>query len=227
MILYNNALYLLYDGQGHQTYLTSRETGRSVYFETDAGGRIAGITDWGGRQTALSYDGGGHLVKVVGPSLCVTYFDYDGAGDLSARTDPEGRTVHYGYDDAHRLNVESYGGSGAYFNYHDGQTDVVAPDRAATYYVHDRGYVIVYKDALGRETNRKPLYTNVDATGHATYFYYNDNRRRSYSGDAKGHGIYFEYDSLWIDFLAARTNALGNTRRYEYRPPGEPHEGGR
>ena len=54
----------------------------AVYFQADGSGRVTSVTDWGGRQTTLSYDGGGRLNTVVGPALCVTYFGYDAGGNL-------------------------------------------------------------------------------------------------------------------------------------------------
>jgi YD repeat-containing protein len=115
--LYDNTLYFYYDGSGYHHYLLSHETGRAVYFQTDAGGRVTSVKDWGGRETALSYDGGGRLNKVVGPSLCVTYFSYDAGGNLNRLTDPEGRTLYYQYDGTDRVTSETYGSAATYFAY--------------------------------------------------------------------------------------------------------------
>jgi hypothetical protein len=49
-----NSVYFYYDGSSHYQKALSKETGRALYFETDTGGRITSVKDWGGRETAVS-----------------------------------------------------------------------------------------------------------------------------------------------------------------------------
>jgi len=99
-------------------------------------------------------------------------------------------------------------------------TTVIDALGGVTYYQYEGAYVTSVKDPLGREATHDGLDSDTDPAGRTTYYHYADGQV-VYSGDAEGYGTYYQYGPMWIDFRSAESDALGNTRYYEYRCPGQ------
>ncbi|MFC5290282.1 RHS repeat-associated core domain-containing protein [Actinokineospora guangxiensis] len=74
----------------------------STKYEYDRKGRLAKVTDSGGRVRSFEYDLRGRQIKAIDPDRGATTMSYNDEDELVTTTDARGETVAYTYDDLGR-----------------------------------------------------------------------------------------------------------------------------
>ncbi|WP_249070105.1 RHS repeat domain-containing protein [Argonema antarcticum] len=194
------------------------DSGKSISFGRDAGGRITSVTDAMGYQVKYSYDEFGDLVKVTDQENRETKFIYDNQRThyLKEIIDPLGRTgAKTEYDEKGRLK-QVLNGANVPINmeYKPEESIQIIKDvygKPTTYRYDERGNVLEVKDALG----------------HSTLFEYDEDNNLTQSKDANNLITKYDYDEKGN--LTSRTEAycgcptvVPGTTYYTYNQYGQP-----
>jgi RHS repeat-associated protein len=159
-------------------------------------GNVLSATDAEGRTSYYSYSstyGSAYLTEqstLVGTQNVVTTNTYDRAtGNLLSTTDPNGQTTSYQYDALGRVTVTTY----------PAVSGISATTRSS------------YDDANN-------VLTTTDANGHVTREYFDGLARETelqlWNGSSAYSTVYYTYN--WLDQVATKTTATGNTYYYGY-----------
>ena len=196
-------------------------SGRVVQLETDGDGRIAAVTDVGGRKFRYSYDDHGNLTAAKTPLTGHTKFAYDAADRLVKTLDAKGNTVReVAYDDNDRVAAYSERGRSYVLRYtSDSMTERVEPSSGSVWrYRHRDGVVVAETGPDGNMMSRVLLDGRVTST--------TDRRENtiSYQRDeignvtrmADAHGATIIEHVPGTALARSITNALGNKTTFEY-----------
>jgi RHS repeat-associated protein len=224
-----------FDSQGHLLTIVTRAGWTTTLAYAD--GRLARVTDPGGRTLVLSYNGEGRLTRVEGPGGLFAQYDYDGQGRLVSVSDGLGARWTYTYSDttpARLTSVRDANGHVVEQHTYDAAGRVVAFTQAdgvkalALEYVDSSHTRIT--DSLGRQTTYTfgvfgdlPLVTQVDGPCPCgqpdTTITYDARGRSLQEMDALGHTMQYEYDA--DGNLAQITDALGQVTTFTYNGFGQ------
>ncbi|WP_249070113.1 putative Ig domain-containing protein [Argonema antarcticum] len=187
------------------------DSGKSISFGRDAGGRITSVTDLLGKQVKYQYDAKGDLVGVTDRENNTTTFEYFAPNRphfLTEINDPLGRPkVRTEYDEKGRLKKQlDVNGKDMEFIYDPAnsiQTVFDVFDKPTTYVYDERGNVVQEVNALGGITKR-----TFDENNNLLSQTNPENETFTYTYDSDGN-------------LITVTNPLGNVTRYTFNRFGE------
>ncbi len=158
--------------------------GNAIVLRHDAAGRLAAVTDSGGRELALSYGRDGLLEQIEGPHpdepgrrVVLVRYQYDPRGNLVYAHDALGQTTRYEYRDRLLAREVNRNGLSFYFEYDgsDEKAGCVHTWGDGGIYDHKLAYragVTVVEDSLGHKTTYHHrgglVWKTVDALGAVT-----------------------------------------------------------
>lgn len=179
---------------------------RSIGFEYDARGNLAGVRDARGAWSRMTYDAQDNLVEMVDRAGQTAAYSYDDADRLTAHRDGSGKTMLFDYDERGNL------------------TRITDPLDVTSRLGYDAaGNLVEIADATGRV--RKLRYDDVgnlagleEAPGEWTDLAYDDAGRLIAVTDPEGFRSRFEYDRA--NHLVRATDPVGAQTRYSYDDAG-------
>ncbi|MCU7905887.1 MAG: tandem-95 repeat protein, partial [Candidatus Thiodiazotropha sp. (ex Epidulcina cf. delphinae)] len=186
----------------------THSSGKSVTFNRDGNGRIAGVTDPAGNRIVYGYSPGGDLITVTDRNQAVSTYAYNNSHGLLDMLDPLGRRlIRNIYDDEGRLTAqEDSQGNRTTFSHDLGANQSVVTNR--------RGFSTQYGyDERGNVT------TQVDALNHITTYTFDAHDNQLSKTDALGHVSTATYNAN--DDQLTQTDPLGHTVSYAYNDRGQ------
>jgi RHS repeat-associated protein len=208
----------------HRPLTYTDAAGGTTQYTYNSAGQQTSATNPLGQKTTYVYNATGDLTRIINADGKVAAsFTYDSFDRVASYTDSEGWEVDYAYDAANRL------------------TKAVYPDGTSEQYTYDKLDLASYKDRQGHiwryvhDADRR-LISVTDPLGHVTrYTYYEDGTLKSLT-DPDGHTTTWDIDAesrqtakIYADGtretyqygsatsrLAAVTDALGQTKTYQY-----------
>lgn len=161
------------------------QTGSEEYRTTSFGyhhtGRLASMTDPGGKLWRFDYDQLGDMIGTTDPKGSRTSYTYDAQGRLASVTDPLGKTTFYERDAVGRV-----------------KTVTLADGNKLAFTYDGAGRLSSTEDPLKRKTQRGydgqgRLQSVLDAAHGTTTFGYSSRSRMTRLTDAEGRATRFEY----------------------------------
>ncbi len=224
-----------FDSNGRLQTIVTRAGWRTLF--TYANGRLATVTDPGGRVLTFTYSTTGQLTRVEGPGGLFAQYTYDPQGRLVSAADALGTRWTYTYSDttpSRLTSVRDANGHVVESHTYDSQGRVIATTeadgvKALTLAYLDASHTRV-TDSLGRITTYTfgtfgdlLLVTQIQGPcvcgSPDTTFEYDTQGRRTRQTDARGNSTAFEYDPEGN--LIKVTDALGQTTASTYNPFGQ------
>jgi RHS repeat-associated protein len=224
-----------FDAEGHLLTIVTRAGWTTAF--TYANGRLATVTDPGGRTLRLSYTGDAHLARVEGPGGLFAQYAYDSAGRLVSVADAVGTRWTYTYSDSSPSQLTSVVDANGHVveqhTYDDTGLVIATAEangvKALTLAYQDSSHTQV-TDSLGWVTTYTfgvfgdlPLVTQVDGPCPCgrpdTAIDYDTQGRRIRETDALGHVTRYEHDA--DGNLTQVTDALGQVTASTYNAFGQ------
>jgi RHS repeat-associated protein len=204
--------------------LKLKRTKLTQYF--NAQGKLTRLTDRQGHAVTLQYAGDWQLHSVTDAVGRVTRFHYTPQGKISAVVDPLGRQATFTYDNNHHLvTTVDMAGTRVEYTYDKASymTAIATPQgQMALQYgatPHFRDFPAVIKalrDPLGNTTifdTDPSIAWVIDAQGHQTFYFNNDNGETTEITDPLGHKTHLAYTH---GNLTRVTDANGHVTTLEY-----------
>ncbi len=220
---------------GRLQAITTRTGWRTTFGYSD--GRLAAVTDPGGRTLSFTYDESGRLIRVEGPESLFAKYSYDTQGRLVAVADAMRTRWTYTYSDtslSRLTSVQDANGNLVEAHTYDREGRVIATTAAngvkAISLLYLSGNQTKVTDSLGRVTTYTfgmygdlPLVTRVEGPcpcgSPDSIIEYDAGGRRVAQTDARGNTTRFEYDAAGN--LIKLTDSLTQARTWSYNAFGQ------
>jgi RHS repeat-associated protein len=208
----------------HRPLTYTDAAGQTTHYTYNSAGQLTSQTNPLGQKTIYNYNSTGDLIEIVNADgKPAASFTYDSADRVASFTDAGGWKVDFGYDNADRVTAATYpDGTTEQYTYHwlDLASYTDRQGRVWTYgYDADRRLTAV-TDPLGQKTTytyyeNNALKSLTDPNGHMTSWGIDVESRPTAKIYADGTATTYSYE-LTTSRLAAVTDALGQTRKYQY-----------
>ena len=192
----------------------------------NAQGKLTRLTDRQGHAVTLQYAGDWQLQSVTDAVGRVARFHYTPQGKISAVVDPLGRQATFAYDNNHNLvtavdmaetRVEYTYDKASYMTAITTPQGQMALQYGATPHFRDFPAVIkALRDPLGNTTifdTDPSIAWVIDAQGHQTFYFNNDNGETTEITDPLGHKTHLAYTHGNLTLV---TDANGRVTTLEY-----------
>lgn len=195
------------------TTITDSITGKSIYVEKNADGKITRVYDDAQRQATFTYSGN-YLVGICDVNGKTISYTYTADGQIETGTDSE-QTVFFKntYDEFGRIETQKDGVEGStasIFEYVDAQTRRYTNrnGKTSTRVYNDNGLLTAYTDENGNTTHyaydsRYNIVRETDALGNCIQKQYDLNNKVTRIVDKNGNSTYYDRDSFG-DVIAIR-----------------------